>query len=67
MVEIVEKYYCDRCGVKLEDRPISFVKGKKIGTYRIQSLGNEWYSKDLCSSCKEAFEQWWMEGKHGED
>lgn len=67
MIEIVEKYYCDRCGDKLEERPISLMESKKIGMCQIQFLGKEWHSADLCLSCAEAFEKWWMEEKHGED
>lgn len=67
MVELVKKYYCDRCGDKLEEEPSSLIMSKKIGTYQIKSLGKEWHPTDLCPSCAEAFEQWWMEGKHGED
>ena len=65
MVEIVKKCYCDRCGAELKKEPLPYIESKKIGTYRIESLSTEWNFVDLCSSCKEAFVQWWMEGKHG--
>jgi hypothetical protein len=67
MVEIVKKYYCDRCGAELKKEPISLIMSEKIGTYQIKFLSKEWYSADLCLSCAEAFEQWWMEGKHGKN
>lgn len=61
MVEKSEIYYCDRCGKKLEEKPLFYINSKyhNIPNMRIEILYREWTFADLCDDCKRYFIKWW--------
>lgn len=67
MIKKSESYYCDRCGKELEERPLFYIKGKKLSKnyipdVRIEMLCREWCFADLCDDCKRSFIAWWEGG-----
>lgn len=57
MKEVLEKYYCDRCGKEMPKRhTIDFKVGSR--TMTIERLTNAWHYIDICDNCIKSFADW---------
>ena len=54
MKKVINKYYCDRCGKKLDHKPDWGILVDIRGSKDFASLNAE-----LCDECTESFKKWW--------
>lgn len=66
MVITTSEWICDRCGKKMDKKPIYLFKvrpGKKL--IKWDSERGIYRPLDVCRKCEEEFAEWWEGGENG--